>query len=368
MTPVSAAKSISVNELLPLLDDPGDWFLLDVREPDEVAQWRIPGSFNVPLAQLADRLNEVPLSGHVVTICAAGLRATKAAELLNAAGRRAVVLDGGMSSWGSAYDTVGADLAGAHVVQVRRRGKGCLSYVVVAGGHAVVIDPSTEIDRYLDIASAHDATVTHVFDTHLHADHLSGARALAAQTGAALVLNPADPFDYPFTPITDGLRVELAPDVHLTVSAVTAPGHTEGSTVYLLGDCALFTGDTLFLESVGRPDLADQAEQFAHALYRSLHDVVLAMSDDVLILPAHFGETVEVSGGTLVAARLGELRRTLPALALDEHDFVEWAVARVTDRPPNYKEIVKFNAGHSALAMDELRQLELGPNRCAIAR
>jgi glyoxylase-like metal-dependent hydrolase (beta-lactamase superfamily II) len=189
---------------------------------------------------------------------------------------------------------------------------------------------------------------------------------LAAHTNAALWLSPDDPFGYQFNPLADGTAFTLAPDVALTVSAVSAPGHTQGSTVYQLGDAVLFTGDTLFLESVGRPDLADQAEQFAHALYRSLHERVLTLPDDILVMPAHVGVEVPVHAGELVTRTLGELRRTLPALALSEDAFVAWAISRVTDRPPNYQAIVKINAGLEQLVGDP-QELENGPNRCAIA-
>ena len=365
ISPVGA--SITVDELLPMLDAHDQPLLVDVREADEFESWRIPGAINIPLSELADRLGEVPRDRDLVTVCAVGLRAAKGAEILASAGLHVKVLSGGMESWGRAYEEVEARLGDATVVQIRRRGKGCLSYVIASGASAVVIDPSTDVDRYLQVAKRHGVEISHVLDTHLHADHLSGARELVSRCGAQLLLNPADPFSYEFTAISDHLRIEISDNTHLTVSAVTTPGHTEGSTVYELGDVALFTGDTLFLESVGRPDLADHAEEFAHALYRSLHEVVLTLSDDLLIFPAHYGESVEVRFGELVTRRLGELRRTLPALAYDETKFVQWAVARVTDRPPNYKEIVRFNAGHSPLSLIELEQLELGPNRCAIA-
>jgi glyoxylase-like metal-dependent hydrolase (beta-lactamase superfamily II) len=271
-----------------------------------------------------------------------------------------------MRAWASTYDSVSGDFAGATVVQLRRRGKGCLSYVVGAGDTCVVIDPSLDAARYLGVARDHGWKVTHVFDTHLHADHLSGARALVAASGAALWLNPSDPFAFDFEPLSDGRSVALVEGVELTVSAVSVPGHTEGSTMYRLGDAAIFTGDTVFLESVGRPDLADQAEAFAHHLYRSLHERVLPLGDDVTVFPAHYGPGVHVRAGEFVARPLGELRRTLPALALDEEAFVAWAIASVKDRPPNYRQIVLINAGREALARDG-SELELGPNRCAIA-
>jgi glyoxylase-like metal-dependent hydrolase (beta-lactamase superfamily II) len=359
-------SSISTYALLPLLDSDPRPFLLDVREEDEVAEWAIPGVYNIPLGSLEARLDEVPLDARVITVCAMGTRAHQGAEILARHGRACEVLDGGMHAWASTYDSVADHFGDATVVQLRRRGKGCLSYVVGAGVECVVIDPSLEIDQYRSVAADHHWTITHVLDTHLHADHLSGARDLVEATGAALWLNPADHFTFDFEPLRDGRSIQLAPGVALSVSAVSVPGHTEGSTMYQLGNGAIFTGDTIFLESVGRPDLADQVEPFAHSLYRSIHERVLPLGDDIVVFPAHYGASVEVHFAKFVAQTLGVLRSTLPALALNEADFVAWAVANVKDRPPNYKHIVAINNG-TEQRDDQTPALELGPNRCAVA-
>jgi glyoxylase-like metal-dependent hydrolase (beta-lactamase superfamily II)/rhodanese-related sulfurtransferase len=359
-------SSISTYELLPLLDTDESPYLLDVREVDEVADWKIPGVHNIPLDTLEKRLDEVPRDQRLVTICAKGTRALQGAEILARHDIASSVLEGGMGAWASTYDTVEGEFGRATVVQLRRRGKGCLSYVIGAGSDCVVIDPSLELEQYLDVATAHTWTITHVLDTHLHADHLSGARNLVAATGAHLWLNPEDDFTFDFEPLRDGRSVALAPGVELKVSAVSVPGHTEGSTMYQLGHTAVFTGDTVFLESVGRPDLADHAESFAHSLYRSLHERVLPLGDDIMVFPAHYGAVVTVKAHEFVAKPLGELRLTLPALALSESEFVAWALANVKDRPPNYQHIVSINAGRESVD-DESKQLELGPNRCAVA-
>jgi glyoxylase-like metal-dependent hydrolase (beta-lactamase superfamily II) len=359
--------SITADRLLPLLDEPGSLYLLDVREPDEFAAWRIPGSVNVPLGTLGDHIAEVPRDREVVTVCAAGTRATRAAELLSGSGIDAGVLAGGMDGWAETYDSASIDLGGATVVQVRRRGKGCLSYIIGTQGAAVVIDPSADIEQYTKLAQDRGWAITHIFDTHLHADHVSGARALAAATGAEVVLNPADPFRFAYTPLADGMRIALSDEVALTVSVMSTPGHTEGSTSFLLGDSAIFSGDILFLESVGRPDLADQAEEFAHALYRTLHDKVLELPGDAVVFPAHYGDAVEVHAGTVVGERLDALRAGLRMLSMDEDEFVAWASSSVPDRPPNYVEIVKANQGSTSLSAEERRTLEVGPNRCAIS-
>jgi glyoxylase-like metal-dependent hydrolase (beta-lactamase superfamily II)/rhodanese-related sulfurtransferase len=359
-------STLSTYELLALLDTDDCPYLLDVRDVEEVADWRIPGVHNIPLDALEKRIDEIPGNEDLVVICAMGARARQGAEILAGHGIASAVLEGGMGAWASTYDTVEGEFGGATVVQLRRRGKGCLSYVIGAGHNCVVIDPSLELEQYLAVAAGHDWTITHVLDTHLHADHLSGARNLVATTGARLWLNPSDDFTFEFEPLSDGRCVALAPGVELTVSAVSVPGHTEGSTMYQLGHSAVFTGDTVFLESVGRPDLADQAEAFAHSLYRSVHERVLPLGDDIMVFPAHYGAVVDVKANEYVARRLGDLRITLPALALSESAFVAWALANVKDRPPNYQHIVMINAGRESVDSDSA-QLELGPNRCAVA-
>ena len=365
MTHATTAQ-MAPEELVGLLDSEPNLQLIDVREPDEFADWRVPGARNIPLAQLAERHDEVDAEARVVLICAKGSRAAEGAQILCEIGISNEVLEGGMGAWASTYDVVEGSFAQATVIQLRRRGKGCLSYVIGAGSRAIVIDPSLEVERYLEIAAAHAWQIRDVLDTHLHADHLSGARDLVARTGATLRLSAADDFTFDFEPLRDGLTIELANGIGLSVSSVAVPGHTEGSTMYQLGDAAIFTGDTIFLESVGRPDLAEKAEEFAHSLYRSIHERVLRLRDDITVFPAHYGESVSVHGGDFVASTLGKLRATLPALALSESEFVAWAVASVKDRPPNYQHIVLVNAGREALSA-EGAELEVGPNRCAVA-
>ena len=360
-------RTISADDLLTKLDDGADVLVLDVREPDEFDAWRIPGAVNIPLGILASRLADVPKDHEIVTVCAVGTRAATAIEVLEGAGVGAELLSGGMAAWSSVFDDAELEVDGATILQVRRRGKGCLSYLVAAARSAIAIDPAADVDQYLDRAARRGWTITHVVDTHLHADHVSGARALASAADAELVLNPADRFGFPHAALEDGMVVPIADGVGLTVSVLATPGHTSGSTTFLLGRSAIFTGDTLFLESVGRPDLADQAEAYAHALYRSLHDKLLCLPDAARVLPAHVGQGVEVRGGEVVAAPLGALRDRLWQLSADEDAFVSWAVASVAERPPNYATIVATNKAGRAVGVEERAVLETGPNRCAIA-
>ena len=360
------AGELSAAELAARLGTDQEPYLLDVRQPEEVAAWAIPGAVNVPLGELPGRLAEVPTAGPVVAVCASGHRSSQAAALLARAGFDVTNLTGGMAAWGRVYDTATSELPGGQVVQVRRRAKGCLSYVVGSGDEAFVVDPSTEVDLYLGIARSRGWRITRVFDTHLHADHLSGALALAERAGASLHLSPFDSFEFDYLPLGEGERFSLSGGLEMAVAVVHTPGHTQGSVVFVVGDEAVLTGDTLFVDGVGRPDLAERAEEFARNLHRSLTEKVLALGDHVSVLPAHFGSATVVVPGVPVAASLGSLRASLPALALDEDAFVAWATAAATERPPNYVEIVLANMGRTSPRARAAAALEAGPNRCSV--
>jgi glyoxylase-like metal-dependent hydrolase (beta-lactamase superfamily II)/rhodanese-related sulfurtransferase len=361
------ARDITADELASRLGAADEPLVLDVRDPSEVAEWAIPGALSIPAPELGTRTQELPRDREIVVVCASGARSARAADLLSQRGFHVANLGGGMAAWGGVYDHVVIDLDdGVRVVQVRRRGKGCLSYVVGAGRDAFVVDPSLDVDVYLEVAAEHGWQIRRVFDTHLHADHVSGARALAAATGATLHLNPADTFEYPYEPLRDGESYSLGGDTAFSVAALRTPGHTEGSTVYFVDDHVALTGDTLFVDGVGRPDLAERAEEFARNLFRSLHERVLTLPDDALVLPGHYGDDVRVRPDTPVGATLGELRERLAPLSFDEDAFVRWATERATPRPPNYVEIITVNMGRSDLPRDALARLEAGPNRCSV--
>ncbi|HEX5501187.1 MAG TPA: MBL fold metallo-hydrolase [Thermomicrobiales bacterium] len=368
------ASSIDVATLRDWLERGEPVTVLDVRPAAERAEWAIPGSRHVD-AYAALRAGDpgalagadLPAGPPVVTVCAAGRTAALATELLRARGVPALTLAGGMRAWGLAWNTAEVapdDRAAARVLQVRRTGKGCLSYLVGADGEAAVIDAAVEPEVYLDLAAARGWRIVAVLDTHVHADHLSRSRALAERAGATLYLPATDRVAYPHVALRDGETVAVGA---ARLAALHTPGHTAESACYLLDGRLLLTGDTLFLEGVGRPDLAaDQAEARARA--RALHGSLrrlLALAPATLVLPGHTGAPVPFDGRALVAP-LGEVRAAVAALGLPEAAFVETILARLPPTPPNYHQIVALNESGLAPAADPL-ELEAGANRCAVA-
>jgi glyoxylase-like metal-dependent hydrolase (beta-lactamase superfamily II)/rhodanese-related sulfurtransferase len=349
--------------------------VMDVRKGEQHAEWSIPGSVHV---DAYDALNagderameglELPEGAPVVTVCGRGRSSAVAAEQLRRQGHEAFSLEGGMKAWSLAWNTADVPMPGplpgarAEVMQVRRTGKGWLSYVVGSDGEALVIDAALEPEVYIHLAEGRDWQITRVLDTHVHADHLSRSRRLAELTGATLHMAEGAPVYYSFTAVGDGdtLGVGAA-----TLDAVRTPGHTPESTSYLLDRRAIFTGDTLFLSGVGRPDLdatPEVAREKAHDLYRSLKRL-LALGPGTLVLPGHTSKPVAFDGEP-IGAPLSEVREGVWGLTEDEDSFVEKVVGRVTPTPENYERIVELNRSGERPAGDPA-ELEAGANRCA---
>jgi glyoxylase-like metal-dependent hydrolase (beta-lactamase superfamily II) len=225
-----------------------------------------------------------------------------------------------------------------------------------------VIDASVEPVVYLELAEGRGWRITHALDTHVHADHLSRSRLLAELAGAELHMPEGAPVSYPFSPLCDRGVVRIGA---ARLEALRTPGHTVESTCYLLGGKSLFTGDTLFLVSVGRPDLEtnpEGAREKARSLYCSLRRV-LKLGGETLLLPGHTSEPVPFDGEP-VATPLSEVRESVPLLGEDEETFVRQITGRVYPAPDNHERIATLNRAGEQPEGDPT-ELEAGANRCA---
>jgi glyoxylase-like metal-dependent hydrolase (beta-lactamase superfamily II) len=366
-------KTINVETLRTWLEEGVPVTVLDVRPTDEREEWTIPGSMHID-AYDALRANDpkalagvkFPGDRPVVTVCAAGKTSLIAAQQLQERGIQTLSLEGGMKAWSLAWNVAEVPVAGdaVHVVQVRRTGKGCLSYLIGAGDEAIVIDASLDLEVYLDLAKRHGWQITSVFDTHIHADHLSRSRQLAERSGAMLFLPDQQRVSFPFTAIRDG---DTLATHTMQITALHMPGHTMESTCYLLNNHLLFTGDTLFLTGIGRPDLEADEQQVhlrASALYQSLHKI-FALPPDMLVLPGHTSIPVPFDGIPIVAM-LGQIDKEVKIINETREVFIEQIMTRIPPTPPNYRQIVEFNE-MGLLPESGVTDLEAGANRCAIS-
>jgi len=359
--PAALAESLARREALTVLDVRTD------------AEWPIeaPGAKHVHLP--ADRVMADPagtaagLDGPVAVVCNRGHTAEAVAAVLRAEGADAQVLEGGMRGWLAALQARPVELGidGVEVLQVQRPGRGCLAYVIAAGGEAVVVDPAPDAAFFAALADGLGARITQVFDTHLHADHLSGARALAELTGATLRLSEGAlergvAYAERVVPLADGERIELGP---VTLTAVALPGHTTDMTGLRIGERAVITGDSLFADGIARPDLQrgdrDGALTMGRRLHRTLRERLLSLPGDVVVLPGHAHPGVHAEA---VAPSLDEVRAAVPELALEDPDrFALELLAEMPPRPANYEAIIGVNSGTHPFDPE----LESGGNSCS---
>jgi len=232
---------------------------------------------------------------------------------------------------------------------------GCAAYVFGCGtvGRGAIVDPQErDVDAYLAFAREKGLAITHVLDTHVHADHRSGGRALALAAGAKYCLGRGADVAFPFEPLDDGQRIELGNTI---IDVLATPGHTPESVSLVVSDLRrgpgpwfVCTGDTLFVGAVGRPDLPGAAERNAAELHASVRAKLLALADDVEIYPAHFaGSSCGAGLSGKPSSTLGFEKRWNPALSLDRDAFVARIAAQKLKQPDDMDAIVRFNRGRA---------------------
>ncbi|NME04464.1 MBL fold metallo-hydrolase [Psychrobacillus sp. BL-248-WT-3] len=358
--------------------DNKELFILDVRNADAFEDWKIEGHkfeyLNIPYFDLLDGVEEIleqiPTDKDVLVVCAKEGSSIMIAEMLSDAGREVAYLAGGMKSWSMYLEPikVGNLANGGELYQFVRLGKGCLSYMAISEGEAALIDAVRFTEVFTNFAQEKGVEIKHVFDTHLHADHISGGRHIAAETGATYYLPPKDAeevvFDY--TALTDGLTVQLG-STKIDVGALYSPGHTIGSTSFVIDEKYLLTGDILFIDSIGRPDLAGLAEDWVADLRETLYSRYRSLAEDLIVLPAHFMIIEELNENGTVAKRLGDLFAENHGLNVeDEEVFRSMVTDNLPPQPNAYQEIRHVNMGKITPSNEEQTEMEIGPNRCAV--
>src|SRR5438270_5462683 len=378
--PNSSPAHITADELAERLDRGEPLQVLDVRAPDKLARNRIvfgpelefhalPNSKILALADNRDL--QLDASRPVAVICGHGNSSKQTTAFLRERGYEAYSVAGGMAAWEAVYVArrLSPTPSLSHVVQLDRVGKGALSYVLVSDGDAVVVDPGRHIERYDALLTELRATPAAVVDTHLHADYLSGARAAAARWQVPYFLHPDDavspcdgtPGRLAHQPLRDGDTIAFG---HGTLRIAHVPGHTLGSIALIADEGLVLTGDFLFVQSVGRPDLAGQTESWAKLLWQSLERARQSWAGDLLVLPAHYASESERRADRAIAARFDVIAATNVAAAIqDERTFLQWINAHTTTFPDAYRTIKEVNLGLADLSDTEAEMLESGPNQ-----
>ncbi|NRS20241.1 MBL fold metallo-hydrolase [Brevibacillus sp. HB1.4B] len=375
----TSVKAMTAHELTQLLFAQEELFILDVRNTSDYEAWQIEGhrvvSMNIPYFDLLDGvetvLEKIPVKQKVLVVCAKEGSSIFVAEMLAEAGFTDVsYLQGGMKAWSEHLEPVKVgDLRdGGAIYQFVRIGKGCLSYMIVSGGEAAVVDTLRMTDVYEAFAAKHQWTIKHTIDTHLHADHISGGKKLADRVDASYWLpeKDAEEVTYSYRKLEEGQEIQVG-TTKIVILPIYSPGHTIGSTSLIVDDTYFLTGDSLFVASIGRPDLAGKAEDWVGDLHNTLYNRYKELPEHLVVLPAHFGSYMEMGPMGAVSARLGDLYRNNPGLTIvDESEFRHIVTHHLPPQPNAYQEIRQVNMGKLKPSEEEQQEMEVGPNRCAI--
>lgn len=362
--------------------------VLDVRAPQRLAAGRVEpvpearfhnmrGSEFVHVADPAQALGLAP-TDPVTVVCGHGNDSRVIAALLEQRGYDACSLSGGVNAWMrlSLPREIEPPTGFDRLIQFDRIGKGALGYLLIAGGEALAVDPPRDWQPYRDAAEAAGASIVATADTHVHADYISGAPAIAQALGVPYYLHPADnAWPYDGTPgrldheaLRGGSEIPVGSS---SVRALHTPGHTEGSITFVAGGTdtggTAFTGDFVFIASIGRPDLAGKMEAWTVDLWESLERARNGWGDGLRILPAHYASDTERNSDRSVDRTFGSVRSASSALAIQSAaEFSTWVASHVTDPPEAYPRIKAINVGLMEVSPKEADVLEAGKNECAV--
>lgn len=364
-------------ELLKYIENKKNFILLDVRTKEDHSSWPVRWTkefeeINIPYYDFMDHREEsmkkIPDDRTIISICNRGNAADEIVEILREKGYDAYSIKDGMKSWGSVYNyeyILNTDRA--KIIQVNRLAKGCLSYILISENEAAIIDPPRHIKQYLEFLKEKNLRLKFIFDTHLHADHISGGEALAEITGAEYHINEHDVSgnQLRFNRLKDGMKFPLG-NIPIRAISMHTPGHTPGSTSLFFDDRYLFTGDILFLSSMGRPDLGGHADKWVEDLWNTVRRLE-KLPDSTIVMPSHSSGITEFDEKGRVFSDLGRLRLSNHLLTIkDENEFRKEILSSLPEQPDSYAEMRKTNMGLKKPNEEAMSELELGKNQCAV--
>ena len=358
-----------------------DFTLLDVRNNEEFGRFKVEGPqlkkmINLPYIEFIELEDEsvanvqVPKNESIRIVCAKEGSAKFVGEILAKNGWTDVrYLEGGIKTWGNMLaPKLIASQNGYKLYQFIRPGKASCSYGLIYEDELVVFDPSRNIDFYQRFASGNGCKIVKTFETHLQADYISGSRQLSSNTGARIIGNENDfqgaAFDYK---AVEDQEVFSFAKGGPEIKAIHTPGHTPGSTSYLIDNRYLVTGDTVFILSIGRPDLGGKAEEWSKLLFDTLKNKIAELNDDLIILPGHYIEWREANPEQMFIDTLGSIRQKNSGIygIQQEAEFVKFIKDNMRKQPDEYAEIRKVNAGLLDVDDEDQEIMDLGKNECA---
>lgn len=368
----------TAEELFSWIENKPDFVLLDVRNEKEFKNWYVEGPtifpyINIPYFHFMENLQEsislIPAGQKIRIVCAKEGSAKYVADQLVENGFTDVgYLQGGIVSWGNVLVArqVSPPEANYLLYQIIRPGKAACSHLLICGKEAMVFDPSRNIDFYISLARKNHAEIVRTFETHRQADYISGSIQMAKASGATITVKKEDFLgaDFDYEAIDDG-QVLSCGEAGIEIKAIHTPGHTMGSTSYLIDSKYLLSGDTVFINTAGRPDLGGKSVEWSRYLYLTLTLKLRDLSDDIFVLPGHYTTWNEANSNGLFMESFGNLRKNNIAFNLPtEQIFAEFINTHLRPQPAVYAQIRRANGGWVSFKGDEANTMDLGKNEC----
>ncbi len=371
-------SSYKANELFDWLTAKENIVVLDVRNDKDFSRFQIESPYPFEMMNISyydfmeiedECVAQVPADKSIRIVCAKEGSAKYVAEILDKHGFTDVqYLAGGIKTWGNMLvPKLVTDEQGFTLYQFIRPGKASCSYGLIFGKEMMVFDPSRNVDFYLAFAKEKGCKIIKTFETHLQADYISGSREIAEKTGADFFGNEADfgSSKNPFIPLEDGETHNFSQDGP-EVAVLFTPGHTPGSTSFIINNKYMIAGDMVFISSVGRPDLGGKAEDWARLLYGSIQ-LVKKLNHNLVVLPGHYMNWEEANQDLTFITTLGEtIDRNHDIYYIEnEADFIEFIKDNMRPQPEEYAVIRMVNANLEQVEDDKAEELDLGKNECA---
>ncbi|MGD9210496.1 MAG: MBL fold metallo-hydrolase [Desulfobacteraceae bacterium] len=372
-------KSFTAKELFQWLTEKDDFLLLDVRNDIEFGRFKVEGPYpfdmiNVPYMDFIEWEDEsvakVPKGKKVRIVCAKEGSSKYVGEILINHGHEDVAhMKVGIRAWGNFLAPIRvAEGENFELYQFRRPGKASCSYGLISGGEMVLFDPAKNIQFYLDFAKAKGCSITKSFETHRQADYISGSDMLRRTAGVKIVA-PEEDFKqarFPYLPARDGDKHHIGSNGP-EIEVIHTPGHTPGSTCYRIDGKYLISGDTVFILSIGRPDLGGMAKEWSEMLFGTMTDILLKLDSDTVILPGHYLNWDEADENLSFTATMGEIKKRNADIytIADKTAFYEFIRANIRPQPEEYAKIREINAGLLEVDEDQQEIMDIGKNECA---
>ena len=352
--------------------------VLDVRNDKDFKRFQVESPYPFEMMNISyydfmeiedECVTRLPRGRKIRIVCAREGSAKYVAEILDKHGFEDVgYLTGGIKTWGNLL-VPGLINPGMEyeLYQFIRPGKASCSYGLIYGKEIMLFDPSRAVEFYLNFAEKKGCKIIKTFETHLQADYIAGSRDIAAQSGAEFLANDGDFKESKnnYIPLQDGGIQKFnrgGPEVRVLFT----PGHTPGSTSFIVEDTFMISGDMVFITSIGRPDLGGKAIEWAEMLFNSMN-MVKKLDNDLMILPGHYMNWEEADKNLIFARPFGEVKeRNKQIYNIDNlADFISFIQENMRPQPEEYAQIRLANANLEHYDEDRQEELDLGKNECA---